>query len=111
MGLWRYSLGLISFVFFIGFAVANDNMVKVNIYINLIKEDGLEFVYLPLYIVVFISLLLGMLIGIILENVKCAKLRNLIRSKEVEIRKIEFELNKNKEKFFSEEEKIMDMLN
>ena len=51
MNLWRYALGLLVIFVFLAFALANDELVKVNIYLNLLMEGGLKFVYLPFYVV------------------------------------------------------------
>tara|TARA_B100001250_G_C19592844_1_gene697120 strand:- start:397 stop:732 length:336 start_codon:yes stop_codon:yes gene_type:complete len=111
MSLWRYSFGFLLIVFFIAFALANDDSVKIYIYLNLIKEGGQEFLYLPIYVIVFLTLFLGVLIGTTIEHIRYVKLRNLLRQRETELREKKIELDKNKERFFSEEEKIMDMLN
>jgi len=111
MNLWRYAFGLLVILGFLAFALANDEPVKVNIYLNLIMEGGLKFVYLPIYVVVFSTLFVGVFVGIILEHIRYVKLRNLLRLKESELRKTKTDLEINKERFFSEEEKIMDLLN
>ena len=111
MNLWRYVLGLLVICSFLAFALANDELVKINIYLNLIMEGGLMFIYLPIYVVVFLTLFFGVFVGIILEHIRYIKLRNLLRLRESELRKTKLDLETNKERFFSEEEKIMDMLN
>ena len=111
MNLWRYILVCLLIVFFIAFALVNDDSVKVHIYLNLFMEGGLEFIYLPIYLIVFFTLFFGVVVGIFIEHLRYVRLRNLMRLKESELIKMKMELQKNKEKFFSEEEKIMDMLN
>ena len=111
MNLWRYTLGILVISIFLAFALANDEPVKINIYLNVIREGGLEFFYLPVYVIVFITLLFGIFAGIIIEHVRYIKMRNLLRLRENELRKIKIDLESNKQRFFSEEEKIMDMLN
>ena len=111
MNLWRYALGLLVIFGFLAFALANDEPVKVNIYLNLIIEGGLKSIYLPIYVIVFLTLFFGVFVGIILEHIRYIKLRNLLRLKESELRKTKTDLEINKERFFSEEEKIMDLLN
>ena len=110
MNLWKYTLGLLVVFIFIAFALANDELVKINIYLNVIREGGLEFFYLPVYVIVFITLLFGIFVGIIIEHVRYIKMRNLLRLRENELRKIKIDLESNKQRFFSEEEKIMDLL-
>ena len=111
MNLWRYTLGLLVIFGLMAFALANNETVKINIYLNLLMEDGLKFIYLPIYVIVFLTLFFGVFVGIILEHIRYIKLRNLLRLKESELRKTKIDLESNKERFFSEEEKIMDMLN
>ena len=111
MNLWRYTAGLFIVFSCLAFALANDEQVKINIYLNLILEDGVEFVYLPIYVIVFLTLFFGVFVGIILEHIRYIKLKNLLRSRENELRNVKINLKTNKERFFSEEEKIMDMLN
>ena len=111
MNLWRYALGLLVIFSFLAFALANDEPVKINIYLNLIMEGGLKFIYLPIYVIVFLTLFFGVFVGIILEHIRYIKMRNLLRLRERELRKTKLDLETNKERFFSEEEKIMDMLN
>ncbi len=111
MSLWRYPLGLLVIFSFLAFALANDEIVKINIYLNLIRDGGLKSVYLPVYLIVFFTLFFGVFIGIILEHTRYIKMRNLLRMREKELREIKTDLESNKQRFFSEEEKIMDMLN
>ena len=111
MSLWRYALGLLVIFSFLAFALANDEPVKINIYLNVIMEGGLKFFYLPIYVIVFSTLFFGVFVGIILEHLRYIKMRNLLRLRENELRKIKIDLESNKQRFFSEEEKIMDMLN
>ena len=111
MNLWRYTLGLLVIFGLMAFALANNETVKINIYLNLLMEDGLKFIYLPIYVIVFLTLFFGVFIGIVLEHIRYIKLRNLLRLKENELRKVKIDLESNKQRFFSEEEKIMDMLN
>ena len=111
MNLWRYTLGLLVIFGLMAFALANNETVKINIYLNLFMEGGLKFIYLPIYVIVFLTLFFGVFIGIVLEHIRYIKLRNLLRLKENELRKVKIDLESNKQRFFSEEEKIMDMLN
>ena len=111
MNLWRYAFGLLVILVFLAFALANDEPVKINIYFNLIMEGGLNYIYLPIYVIVFLTLFFGVFIGIVLEHIRYIKLRNLLRLRENELRKIKIDLESNKQRFFSEEEKIMDLLN
>ena len=110
MNLWRYTLGTLIIFIFLAFAFANDEPVKINIYFNLITEGGLKFFYLPIYVIVFVTLFCGVFVGIILEHIKYIKLRNLLRLRENELKRAKIDLESNKERFFSEEEKVMDML-
>ena len=111
MNLWRYILGLLVIFCLLAFALANDQPVKINIYLNLIMEGGLKFIHLPIYVIVFSTLFLGVFVGIILEHVRYFKLRSLLRLRENELKKTKIDLENNKQRFFSEEEKIMDKLN
>ena len=104
-------MGLLVVFGFLAFALANDERVKINIYLNLILEDGIKFIYLPIYLIVFLTLFFGVFVGIILEHIRYIKLRNLLRLRENELRNVKIDLETNKERFFSEEEKIMDKLN
>ena len=103
-------MGFLVIIVFLAFALANDEPVKINIYLDLIVEGGLMFFYLPIYVIVFITLFFGVFIGIMLEHTRYIKLRNLLRLREKELSRTKKDLEINKERFFSEEEKIMDML-
>ncbi|OUX45120.1 hypothetical protein CBE37_00250, partial [bacterium TMED277] len=87
MNLWRYALGLLVIFGFLAFALANDEPIKINIYLNLIVEGGLQYIYLPIYVIVFLTLFLGVFFGIVLEHIRYIKMRNLLRLRESELRK------------------------
>ena len=110
MKLGRYIFGIALLVILIPFALANDIWVKLIIIPKGMMTDIDKVVSLPLYILVYLALFVGVLVGITIENFRNTKLRSTIKENNKRLNEVEAELRRSKEKFLSEEEKILDLL-
>ena len=109
MKLGRYITGIILLFLFILFAIANDDMVRINL--PRILDLGIEkSIYLPLYLLTLSAIFVGVIIGVLIEYLRNVGFRKAFNEKNKKLLKIEQELQKNKEKFLTEEEKIFNLL-
>ncbi len=109
MKLWRYIFGIISLILCTLFALANDDMVMVSLPSILGTISG-KSVYLPIYLLTSLAIFVGVIIGVLIEYLRNSKLRKAFNESNKKLLKIEKELQKNKEKFLTEEEKIFNLL-
>ena len=109
MKLWRYIFGIISLILCTLFALANDDMVLVSLPSILGTISG-KSVYLPIYLLTSLAIFVGVIIGVLIEYLRNSKLRKAFNENNKKLLKIEKELQKNKEKFLTEEEKIFNLL-
>ena len=109
MKLGRYITGIILLSLFILFAIANDDMVRINF--PGILDLGIEkSIYLPIYLLVSSAVFVGVIIGALMEYLRNVRFRKAYNKKNKKLLKIEQELQKSKEKFLTEEEKIFNLL-
>ena len=109
MKLGRYIISFILLSLFILFAITNDEIVRV----NFPEIMGINFgktLYLPIYLLVSSAIFVGMIIGVFIEYLRNIKLRNALNEKRKKLLNVEEELQKSKEKFLTEEEKIFNLL-
>ena len=109
MKLWRYIFGIFSLILCTLFALANDDMVLVSLPSILGTISG-KSVYLPIYLLTSLAIFVGVIIGVLIEYLRNSKLRKVVNENNKKLLKIEKELQKNKEKFLTEEEKIFNLL-
>ena len=109
MKLGRYITSIILLSLFILFAVANDDIVRINVpeVLSLSTEKS---IYLPVYLLISSALFVGVITGVLIEYLRNMKLRKAFNEKNKKLLKIEEELQKSKEKFLTEEEKILNLL-
>ena len=91
------------------FALANDDMVM----ISLPQVPGTvsgKSIYLPIYLLTSLAIFVGVIIGVLIEYLRNFKLRKAFNENNKKLLKIEKELQNNKEKFLTEEEKILNLL-
>ena len=109
MKLGRYITGIIFLSLFVLFAIANDQIVRINspemLGINIEKS-----LYLPIYLLIALALFAGVVIGVLIEYLRNVRFRKVFNEKNKKLLKIEEELRKSKEKFLTEEEKIFNLL-
>ena len=109
MKLGRYITGIILLSLFILFAIANDDMVRINfpgiLYLGIDKS-----IYLPIYLLISSAVFVGIIIGALMEYLRNVRFRKSFNKKNKKLLKIEQELQKSKEKFLTEEEKIFNLL-
>ena len=67
-------------------------------------------IYLPIYLLTILAIFVGVIIGVLIEYWRNSKLRKAMNENNKKLLKIEKELQKNKEKFLTEEEKIFNLL-
>ena len=109
MKLGRYITGIIFLSLFILFAIANDDMVRINF--PRILDLGIEkSIYLPIYLLISSAIFVGVIIGALMEYLRNVRFRKAFNEKNKKLLKIEQELQKSKEKFLTEEEKIFNLL-
>ena len=109
MKLGRYIISFILLSLFILFAITNDEIVRV----NFPEIMGINFgktLYLPLYLLVSSAIFVGMIIGVFIEYLRNIKLRKALNENSKKLLNTEEELQKSKEKFLTEEEKIFNLL-
>ena len=109
MKLWRYIFGIFSLILCTLFALANDDMVMVSLPSILGIISG-KSMYLPIYLLTSLAIFFGVIIGVLVEYLRNSKLRKAFNENNKKLLKIEKELQKNKEKFLTEEEKIFNLL-
>ena len=109
MKLGRYITAIILLSLFILFAIANDEIVRINF--PQVPSLSIEkSIYLPVYLLISSVLFIGVIIGILIEYFRNMRFRKAFNEKNKKLLKIEEELQKSKEKFLTEEEKIFNLL-
>ena len=109
MKLWRYIFGIFSLILCTLFALANDSVVVVSLPSILGTVSG-KSIYLPIYLLTLLAIFVGVIIGVLIEYLRNSNLRKAFNENNKKLLKIEKELQKNKEKFLTEEEKIFNLL-
>ena len=109
MKLWRYIFGIFLLTLCTLFALANDDMVMVSLP-QVPGTDSGKSIYLPIYLLTSLAIFVGVIIGVLIEYMRNFKLRKAFNENNKKLLKIEKELQKNKEKFLTEEEKILNLL-
>ena len=109
MKLWRYIFGIFLLTLCTLFALANDDMVMISLPKVLGTVSGKN-VYLPIYLLTSLAIFVGVIIGMLIEYLRNVALRKAFNENNKKLLKIEKELQKNKEKFLTEEEKILNLL-
>ena len=105
----RYIFGFFLLALFTLFALANDDLVRINFpYI----PDGSpeKSIYLPVYLLTSLAMFVGVIIGAMIEYLRNFKMRRAYNENNKKLFKIEKELQKSKEKFLTEEDKILNLL-
>ena len=109
MKLWRYIFGIFLLTLFTLFALANDDMVMISLPKVLGTVSGNN-IYLPIYLLTSLAIFVGVIIGMLIEYSRNFALRKAFNENNKKLLKIEKELQNNKEKFLTEEEKIFNLL-
>ena len=109
MKLWRYIFGVFLLTLCTLFALANDDMVMVSLP-NILGTVSGKGIYLPIYLLTLLAIFVGVIIGVLIEYLRNSKFRKVFNENNKKLLKIEKELQKNKEKFLTEEEKIINLL-
>ena len=109
MKLWRYILGIFLLTLCTLFALANDDMVMISLPKVLGIVSG-KSIYLPIYLLTSLAIFVGVIIGMLIEYMRNFALRKAFNENNKKLLKIEKELQNNKEKFLTEEEKILNLL-
>ena len=109
MKLWRYIFGIFLLTLCTLFALANDDMVMISLP-NILGTVSGKSIYLPIYLLTSLAIFVGVIIGVSIEYLRNIKLRKAFNENNKKLLKIEKELQNNKEKFLTEEEKILNLL-
>ena len=109
MKLGRYITTVILLAIFILFAIANNEIVTLNLP-EVLSLNIEKSIYLPLYLLISSVLFVGIIIGVIIEHLRNIRFRRDFSEKNKKLLKVEQELKKTKEKFLTEEEKIFNLL-
>ena len=109
MKLWRYTLVIIGLIVFTLFSLDNSDMVRINVP-QLVGPTTGKSVYLPLYLLITLAIFTGVIIGVFIEYFRNFKIRNAYNENNRKLLKMKKELEKSKEKFLTEEEKIFNLL-
>ena len=109
MKLWRYIFGVFLLTLCTLFALANDDMVMISLPQVLGTVSG-KSIYLPIYLLTSLAIFVGVIIGMLIEYMRNFALRKAFNENNKKLLKIEKELQNNKEKFLTEEEKIFNLL-
>ena len=109
MKLWRYIFGIFLLTLCTLFALANDDMVMISLPQIPGTVSG-KSIYLPIYLLTSLAIFVGVIIGVLIEYLRNFKLRKAFNENNKKLLKIEKELQNNKEKFLTEEEKIIKLL-
>ena len=91
------------------FALANDDMIMVSLP-SILGTVSVKSIYLPIYLLNSLAIFVGVIIGVLIEYLRNSNLRKAFNENNKKLLKIEKELQKNKEKFLTEEEKIFNLL-
>ena len=109
MKLWRYIFGIFLLTLCTLFALANDDMVMISLPKVMGTVSG-KSIYLPIYLLTSLAIFVGVIIGVLIEYLRNVKLRKAFNENNKKLLEIEKELQNNKEKFLTEEEKILNLL-
>jgi uncharacterized integral membrane protein len=91
------------------FAIENNDLVRIK-FPEILGANAHKSVYVPVYLLISFAIFLGLVIGASIEYLRNFKLRRALNENNKKLLKIEKELQKNKEKFLTEEEKIFNLL-
>ena len=109
MKLGRYIVGFILLALFTLFALANDDLVRIN-FPEILNGNAEKTIYLPVYLLTSLAIFVGVIIGTVIEYLRNFKMRKMFNENNKKLLKIEKELQKNKDKLLTEEEKILNLL-
>ena len=109
MKLGRYILSIVFLCSFILFAVANDDLIRIS-FPNIPAVNSGKSLYLPIYLFASLAIFVGLAVGVFIEYLRNSKLRKEFNENKRKLLNAEKELQKSKEKFLTEDEKIFNML-
>ena len=109
MKLGRYIIGIILLSLFILFAIANNDIVRIN-FPTMLGVNIEKTLYLPIYLLISSAIFVGLILGVLIEYLRNVRFRKAFSETNKKLLKIEQELEKSKEKFLTEEEKIFKLL-
>ena len=109
MKLGRYILSIVFLSIFILFALANDDLVRIS-FPNIPGANSGRSIYMPIYFFASFAVFFGIAIGIFIEYLRNFRVRKAFNENKKKLLNAEKELQKSKEKFLTEDEKIFNML-
>ncbi len=98
MKLGRYILSIVFLPLFILFALANDDLIRINSpnIPGVIYEMS---IYMPTYLFASLAIFVGLVIGVFIEYLRNFRLRKTLNENKKKLLNTEKELQKSKEKF------------
>ena len=109
MKLWSYIFCVFLLTSFTLFALSNNDVVMISFPAILGANSG-KSIYIPIYLLTSLAIFFGVIIGVLIEYSRNFKLRKAFNKNNKKLLSIEKELQKSKEKFLTEEEKIFNLL-
>ena len=105
----RYIISFMLLSLFILFAIANDDIVRID-FPGLFGVNFGKTLYLPIYFLISSAIFVGVIIGVFIEYLRNFKLRKAFNEKSKKLLILEEELQASREKFLTEEERIFNLL-
>ena len=109
MKLGRLILCFVFITLFILFALANNDLIRIS-FPNIPGVNSGKSIYLPIYLFASLAILFGLGIGIFIEYLRNFWMRKAFNENKKKLLNAEKELQKSKEKFLTEDEKIFTIL-
>ena len=109
MKLGRYILSIVILSLFILFALANDDLIKIS-FPHIPGINSGWSIYTPIYLFASVAVFVGLAIGVFVEYSRNFRLRKAFNENKKKLLNTQKELQKSKEKFLTEDEKIFNLL-
>ena len=109
MKLWRYIFGVFLLTLCTLFALANNDIVMIKLP-NILGPGSGKNIYIPIYLLTTVAVFFGVIVGLLIEYSRNFKLRKVFNENKKKLLGIEKELQKSRDKFLTEEEKIFNLL-
>lgn len=109
MRLGRYILSIAFLCLFILFALANDDFIRIS-FPDIPGLNSGRSIHLPIYLFASLAIFFGLAIGVFIEFSRNSKFRKTFNENKKKLLNAEKELQKSKEKFLTEDEKIFNLL-
>ena len=109
MKLGRYIFSIVLLSLFILFSLDNDDLIRIS-FPNIPGVTSGRSIYLPLYLFALVAIFFGLVIGVSIEYLRNFRIRKAFNENKKKLLNTERELQRSKEKFLTEDEKIFNIL-